>query len=199
MAVTHRTGIFNFADFLELVREDQKADLLDGVIHMAFPESTEHNDLIRWLTGILGGYVDERELGRITVNKVAFRLTPTSAPEPDIAFIRAERMDAIKRGYVDGPPDLAVEIVSSESALRDYEEKRRLYEASGVGEYWIIDPEEQRALFLVRDAARFIESPAPEHVFASRVLPGLRLDVRWLWQRPLPKTRSVLEQLLAVP
>ncbi len=31
-----------------------------------------------------------------------------------------------------------------------------------------------------------------DHIFRSRVLPGLWLDVRWLWQRPLPTTRDLL-------
>lgn len=145
MSIQPRAGTLTFGDFLELVREDQKADLLDGVIFMASPESIAHNDLVSWLTEILGPFVRQRKLGRLTVNKVAFRLAHHVAPEPDIGFVASHREGIIKPGY--GPPDLAVEIVSPESVERDYDRKRRYYETAGVREYWIIDPDERKALF----------------------------------------------------
>ena len=40
-----RTGAYTFDDFLAMVRPDQKADLLDGVIYMASPKGTDHNKL----------------------------------------------------------------------------------------------------------------------------------------------------------
>src|SRR3990172_9509774 len=103
-------GTTPFSDFLELIREDQKADLLDGVVHLASPENSEHNDLLRWLTVVLDLFIEERRLGRLTINKVAYRLSDRTAPEPDLGFVAAHRVDRIKPGYVDGPPDLAVEI-----------------------------------------------------------------------------------------
>jgi len=48
-----RTGPYTFDDFCEMVREDQKADLIDGVIYMASPENTEANDLFVWLSHCL--------------------------------------------------------------------------------------------------------------------------------------------------
>ena len=189
-------GTTTFSDFLELIREDQKADLLDGVIYLASPENADHNDLLRWLTVVLDLFIEERRLGRLTINKVAYRLSDRTAPEPDLAFVAANRLDRIKPGYVDGPPDLAVEIVSPDSVDRDYEEKRRRYEAAGVLEYWIIDPLESTATFLVREGDAFAEQVSNEHVYQSRVLEGFELDTRWLFQRPLPATMPIVRRLL---
>ncbi|MFH1108606.1 MAG: Uma2 family endonuclease [Planctomycetota bacterium] len=189
-------GTTTFSDFLELIREDQKADLLDGVIYLASPENADHNDLLRWLTVVLDLFIEDRRLGRLTINKVAYRLSDRTAPEPDLAFVAANRIDRIKPGYIDGPPDLAVEIVSPDSVDRDYEEKRRRYEAAGVLEYWIIDPLESTATFLVREGDVFVEQIAREHLYHSRVLEGFELDVRWLWQRPLPATMPIVRRLL---
>jgi len=190
------TGTTTFSEFLELIQEDQKADLLDGVIHLSSPENTEHNDILVWLTAVLKPYIEERTLGRLTVNKVAYRLSDRTAPEPDLAFIAADRIDRIKPGYVDGPPDLAVEIVSPESADRDYEDKRRRYEAAGVLEYWIIDPLENVATFFVRAGEAFVEKHPREHIYESRTLARLEFDVRWLRQRPLPPTMPIVLRLL---
>ena len=72
-------------------------------------------------------------------------------------------------------------------------------EEAGVSEYWIIDADEKKALFLVRDAGSgFVEARLDETLFRSRILPGLVLDVRWFWQRPLPETPPIVQALLAV-
>jgi len=47
-----------------------------------------------------------------------------------------------------------VEVVSPDSVERDYQLKRDAYEQAGVQSYWIIDPDEKRALFLVQVAGR---------------------------------------------
>lgn len=196
MVVRRRVGIYSFTDFLELIREDQKADLLDGAIHMASPEGIEHNQLVVWLSMVLGPCVEERRLGRLFVNRVAFRLTKDSAPEPDVAVVVTARLGQLRSGYVDGPPDLAIEIVSPDSVERDYAHKRELYERHGVGEYWIIDPAERTAAFLLREGDRLIEAKPADGTFTSRVLAGLRLEIAWLFQSPLPPTRAVVDQLL---
>jgi len=197
MPTQTRPGSCSFADFLELIQEDQKADLIDGVIFMASPESVEHNDLVGWLNTLLRLFVEERCPGKVTVNRVAYRLAPKTAPEPDLAYTRAERLHIARKGYMDGPPDLAIEIVSPDSVNRDYESKRARYEEAGVQEYWIIDPDEQRATFLVRASGGFTEAQTPGHIFRSQVLPGFALDIRWLWEKPLPKTGPIITAMLA--
>ncbi len=197
MATRTRSGPFSFGDFLELIQEDQKADLVDGVIYMASPENLDHNRLVSWLDKVLGLFVEERRLGEVTINRVAYRLSTRNAPEPDLAFVRTERLGIMKKGYVDGAPDLAVEIVSPDSVARDYEDKRRRYEEAGVGEYWIIDPDEATATFLVSAAGGFAEKPPEEQIFRSHVIPGFVIDVRWLWQRPLPPTLAIVQTMLS--
>ncbi len=191
-------GPCTFADFLELIREDQKADLIDGVIYLASPENIDHNKLLGWLYKVLGSFIEERELGVLTINRVAYRLSDKTAPEPDLAFVRKERERQIERtGHMEGPPDLAIEIVSPDSSRRDYVRKRSRYEEAGVEEYWIIDPDEQKAVFLVRESGRFVEAQLDGYVHRSRVVPGFALDVRWLWQRPLPKTSAIVASILS--
>jgi Uma2 family endonuclease len=124
MSIRSRVGPVTFAQFLEIVREDQKADLIDGIIYMASPENVEHNELVGWLSALMGLYVRHRRLGRVAVNRVAYRLGERTGPEPDLAFVRAEREAIIKHGYVDGPPDLTIEFISPDSVDRDYHDKR---------------------------------------------------------------------------
>ncbi|MGE0479251.1 MAG: Uma2 family endonuclease [Phycisphaerae bacterium] len=196
MAIQARTGSTLFADFLELVRGDQKADLIDGVIYMASPENLEHNELSTWLAGALGAYVRRRQLGRVVSSRVAFRLATNNSPEPDIAFIAASRLHLIRPGYVDGPPDVAIEIVSPDSVQRDYEQKRTQYETAGVAEYYIFDADERPATFLLREQERFVDRSPAHGPFESGAIAALRIDPLWLWQRPLPDALATVQQLL---
>ena len=187
-----RQGITTFEEFLEIAPDGQKADLLDGVIYMASPDNTDAADLNLWLAILLYTFVDSNDLGKIYTSRVAYRLGPKQGPEPDIGFVPKELEFTRRRGYIDGPPTLAVEIVSPDSVARDYVQKRAVYESAGVREYWIIDPDEKQATFLRLRGGRYVTVKPKNLIFFSQVLPGFRIDVRWLWKTPRPRTHDVL-------
>jgi Uma2 family endonuclease len=90
-----------------------------------------------------------------------------------------------------------IEIVSPESGPRDRGEKYYEYEAAGVREYWLIDPERQHAEFyrLNKQHRYDLISPDDQGIYRSHVIPGFWLKVGWLWQRPLPRVLDVLKEL----
>src|SRR5689334_22357881 len=130
---------FTFDDFCVRVTDGQKADLIDGVIYMASPDNWDNGLFFSWLYTVIAGYVSQRELGQVVGSRVAFYLDEYNSPEPDIAFVRTSRLKLARKVEFNGPPDLAIEIVSPDSIARDYEDKRELYRHAGVREYWIID------------------------------------------------------------
>lgn len=197
MNVTNRHGINTFEDFCATIRSDQKADLIDGVIYMASPENTEANDLFCWLLTLLRLYAEEKNLGRVLGQRVALRLEDRNGPEPDILFVKEENADRIQRGHILGPVDLAIEIVTPDSAQRDYEEKRNQYEQHGIFEYWIVDEELQTVTALRLSAkGKYREVKPVKGILHSTSLPGFWLRLEWLWQDPRPKTMATLLQLL---
>jgi Uma2 family endonuclease len=194
-----RSGPYTFDDFCAIVRDGQKADLINGVIYMASPDSFQTSRLCGWLYSLMRDYVEERELGEVHGPRNAFRVNDRNSPEPDIAFIAKARLARTEEGsYFPGGPDLAVEVVSPESVDRDYRDKVRLYESAGVREYWIIDEDAARITLLrLDDKRRYREVKAVDGDFRSRVLPGFRLRADWLFKHPRPKKSVVLKMLLA--
>lgn len=194
-----RTKLYTFEDFCALIPDGQKADLIDGVIYMASPDSIDNNDIGVWLLRILADYVDELLLGgKLSASRVAYRLDKHSGPEPDIGYIGPGKLEHVFPGYIDCAPDVAIEIVSQESKERDYVSKRDKYEKAGVREYWIIDPLHKKVTFLRLGVDGLFKQVRPRGgVYTSKVIPGFWFRPEWLWQEPLPSKKTTLSAILA--
>jgi Uma2 family endonuclease len=164
---------------------------------MASPENTDANDLFGWLFMVIRGYVRRTKQGQVFGSRVALRLDKEHGPEPDIAFVRTEHLDRIKRGFVAGAADLAVEIVSPDSVERDYYRKRELYEEYGISEYWIIDEMDQSVTLLRLKKGKYRQVRAKKGEFYSGVLSGFWLRPEWLWQEPRPDEFDTVLEILA--
>src|SRR5262249_11486653 len=128
MRTLARPGPFTFEDFCALVAEDQKADLIDGTIYLAPPETPAENALFLLLLLIVADVAEARNAGEVYGGRVALRLDDRNGPEPDILFLSNDHLRRVGREWIDGPADLVVEMVSPESVERDYEKKRKQYE-----------------------------------------------------------------------
>lgn len=184
--------------FYRLVPDGQKADLIDGVIYMASPDSRRSNELAGFVEFLLRGYSEARGVGgQVFVNRFAFELSELRAPEPDVAYVRPERVHLIGETGMKGGPDVAAEVVSRESRARDYGEKKQLYQEAAVSEYWILDPLQQRVEFHRLQKDRYELAPLTEnHRYHCDVIPGFFLDVDWLLADPLPNVYECLQGLL---
>lgn len=112
--------------------------------------------------------------------------------EPDILYIAPEKLERVRDTYIDGPADLVIEIVSPESVDRDRDDKFFEYQAAGIREYWMIDPETRGAMFFRLDERGRYYRVEPENgIFVSEVISGLSLRPEWFWQASLPTMADV--------
>jgi Uma2 family endonuclease len=183
--------------FNAIVGDGQKADLIDGVIYMASPDTVENDQIASCLHTVLRSYVEKRDLGRVFGSRFAFVLSKHRAPEPDVAFVRRERLHLVGRHGMEGGPDVAVEVVSRDSRDRDYGDKKRLYLDAGVEEYWLVDPLQRRAEFyrLSGDLYEMVPLEA-NRIFRSVAVRGFWLDVDWLFTEPPVKAVEKLQEIL---
>ena len=191
--------LYTVEEFFDLTAYE-KADLIDGVIYVASPDSILNDDLTYFIRYLMSEFADSRSLGKVQGNRVAFVLGPRRSPEPDVAFVSTARLDLIAPTRVLGAPDIAVEITATESRKRDYEDKKHLYESAGVCEYWLIDPGRRSCFFYLLRDGRYELAPLENgRIFRSETLPGFWLDVEWLFTDPLPDPAACLQQILAGP
>jgi Uma2 family endonuclease len=186
-----------FEEFLASIPDDVHAEWEDGEVIYLTVEA-DNSDLQLFLAALLRFYIDLRSAGRLLAEPFVMKTGPDlPGRSPDLFFVARENAARVKRVYLDGPADLAIEIVSPESGNRDRGAKFEEYEAGGVGEYWLIDPQRQIAEFFVRDPTGVFRQARPDSdgVYRSSVLGGFWLRVDWLWQSPLPPVPSTLKEM----
>jgi Uma2 family endonuclease len=191
-------GKVSFEEYIEWLDEDTRAEWVDGkIILMPSPASIEHQNACGFLYRILSTYVEERELGQVIYAPYVMKMAAiTRGREPDLLFIQRDRLELLTRNYLDGPADLAIEIVSPDSKRRDRKEKFAEYARAGVPEYWLIDPDQQTAEFYhLSEAGKYLRAALDaEGRYHSHVVTGFWLKVDWLWQTPLPPLLEVLRE-----
>jgi Uma2 family endonuclease len=121
---------------------EPRCELQNGIlIPMASP-TRQHQEIVLTTAYALRRHVRAGRLG-VVLMEVDVALPDGSGVIPDICFVRAERESEVltPSGKVRGAPDLAVEVVSPSTRARDAIEKTRLYHATGIAWYWLIDSE----------------------------------------------------------
>ena len=183
--------------------EIKKAELVEGIVYLQTAVHFEqhgrpHSDAVAWLgvycaatPDVLGG------------NNTTVRLDYENEVQPD-ALLRLEpkhggRSHVTEDDYLEGPPELIVEIAAS-SVAYDLHVKRRVYARSGVQEYLAVQMYEQRVdWFVLRGGVYETLTPNADGVLRSEVFPGLWLQPAALFAGELAAMLAVLQEGLDAP
>ncbi len=194
MAIANQTPVLKmtYQEFLDWAGEDTRAEWVNGEVEFMSPVSEEHQDIGIFLLRMIGDFLEDNPLGKLFYESFQMKTTP-SGREPDILFVANANLSRVRTNFLEGAADLVVEIVSPESQERDRNTKYEEYQCAGVREYWLIDLPRQEAIFyqLQSDGLYTASAIGEDGIYHSAVLPGLWIQVEWLWQRPLPTMRSV--------
>jgi len=190
-------GSISYEEFLEWVDEDTHAEWVDGEIHMTSPASYKHQNIKGFLESVFREFVEAFDLGEVLSAGFQMKLPGKSGSgrEPDIIFISKPRLNLLRKTFLDGPADLAIEVVSPESIERDRITKLMEYAAGGVLEYWLLDPNLQEAIFYGLDPQGQYQAKPLDSAgkYYSQVIAGFWLKPEWLWREPLPAVKDVLK------
>ncbi len=185
----------SFEDYLKLNVEGSRLEWIDGKVIGFMSNNLKHQRVGGFLEKIMGLFAEFHNLGEVVQAGYAMKLEAQKrGREPDLVFVRKEKSEILKHEYLNGAADIAVEIILPESVERDRKTKFGEYEAAGVNEYWLIDPEKQEAEFYRLDEnGLYKQIQIDENVFRSEVLDGFFLRLEWLWQENTPTFEALRE------
>lgn len=104
---------------------------------------------------------------------------------PDLCIVLRERLDSVGDRMVEGAPDIAIEILSSDRR-RDLVRKRQLYAEAGVLECWIFDPVNDTATLLELQDGGYVERAVlgADGIVSTPLLPGLSIPLSEVFNNP---------------
>jgi Uma2 family endonuclease len=175
----------------------KKAELIEGVVYVASPVRSRshgqpHAAIMCWLSAYWAATPGVDLNDNATV-----RLDLDNEPQPD-ALLRLEELVGgqsrlSEDDYIEGAPELVVEIAAS-SATKDLHEKKRSYRRNGVQEYIVWQVMDQKLDWFCWQNGDYISLTADDNgVIQSRVFPGLWLDVSALLALNLTQLLTVLQ------
>lgn len=165
--------------FYNDITGEQKVEFINGEIIIHSPAQKQHGRILFRLAHLIDIHVMHRQLGFVCGEKLMIALTRNDY-EPDICFFRKEKADqTTDRQTLFPAPDFIVEVLSPSTQARDRGIKFDDYQAHGIEEYWIIDPEREQL-----EQYRLVNNQY-ENVLTSRsgtvhsyVIEGFQIPVR---------------------
>lgn len=158
---------------------------------LAYKSTFEHGVIEANLTAELRNFLKGKSLGRVSGSSAEFRFLEKTAEnknprrQPDISFVRQERLPSRFRSYPDLAPDLAIEIVLPSDKLYEAEARIHEYQQAGVKLVWIVNPY-SRTVDVYRQKAgvklqRYVEG---DELDGEDVIPGLKLAISDIFDYP---------------
>ncbi|NBC17308.1 MAG: Uma2 family endonuclease [Bacteroidetes bacterium] len=170
---------WTYDDLREMPETMDRYEIIDGTLYMSPSANVwRHQRAAGNLYMMLRHWLDAHDWGEVYFAPADVVMTPDKAVQPDLFVVAKERLDIVD-AYVDGVPDLIVEVVSPSSITYDRKTKYNLYEKVGVREYWIVDPEAHTVDVFVRREGRFdlLDTFAAGDTAASVLLDGFSAAV----------------------
>ncbi len=127
--------------FLELGEDPPgvRLELVNGEIAVRPSPVPNHAYVVLSLARILGNHIEQHDLGQL-FHDVDTIFGEHDVRRPDLLFFRKNRLHLIGEKAMEGPPDLAVEVLSLGNVRTDRRDKFKLYAQGKVRYYWIVDP-----------------------------------------------------------
>lgn len=182
--------------FYAELRDDQKAEFINGEVIVHSPAKVKHLQATKRLVNIVSTYVDKHRLGTVFAEKALVCLSRNDY-EPDIVFYGTDKAGTFEPDQMKLPaPDLVVEVLSASTEKRDRGIKLEDYAEHGVAEYWIVDAEAEVVELYVLDAGQYrLQSRKDDGELHSVVVPDLRVPVRAIFDAR--ESLETLQRILA--
>lgn len=173
-------------EFMALAKDGHRYEIVNGELIDMGNSGALHGYICSLLVAALASYVLSKKLGVILDSSTAFKMKSGNRRSPDISFFSKERlqgMTELPTGFLEGAPDLAVEILSPGNTVEEIETKITEYFDNGARLVWVISPTQHYILVYrcAQEPDRLLKSV--DSLDGEDVIPGFTLPVAELFQK----------------
>ncbi len=162
-------------DVFKMLPEGTRCELINSIIYITPAPLVNHQSIVGTLAGLFYAYVKKKKAGNFFISPIdVFLDRNKNAFQPDLVFVSNKNLSIIKENGIYGSPDLVIEVLSPGTQVFDLTKKKKVYEKSGVKEYWIVDPFTMQCTCFILINQKFVEhsnqkgrliSPLLKHTF----------------------------------
>jgi Uma2 family endonuclease len=161
-------------------RDDRRYELVAGRVVPMSPVGFDHGRIVSELIFLLRQHLLHTNAGSVFAElgvKLASR--PDTVRAPDVSYIRRDRIPSpAPGGFWNGPPDLAIEVLSPDDRPGDVRDKVQEYLSHGVLVVVVVDPD-SKTVAIHRPARPAVHVRDEEAcVDLDDVVPGFRCTTR---------------------
>ena len=168
-------------EFMNIDDEPNRHELIKGELLTMTPPKPLHGWIVTNLTLLLGQHVKVNRLGVVyTESGYHLERGPDTVLGPDLSFVPAERVDQSGEHYYEGPPDLAVEVLSPGDRKGYVERKLAVYLETGTRSVWLVDPRRRTVEVISSSGERRTLHETDELV--DDTVPGFRVKVSEIFE-----------------
>ena len=182
-----REGYFTYGDYL-VWPDEERWELIEGIAYAMSPAPGRWHQ--QYLGNLFFQFFAFFEGKACKVFSAPFDVRLPAFPDqldgeidtvvqPDLCVV-CDKAKLDDRGCR-GAPDLAVEVLSPSTAVKDLREKFSLYERQRVREFWILHPAEKLVQIFLLDGSGSYGKPkvfAAEDAVPSAIFEGLVIDLK---------------------
>lgn len=165
---------------------DSPSELVDGKLRVMSPTNFRHGLISAHLAFILKLYMREHpNVGVVVGEETGFRINDPRHPvqAPDAAFVSAARVPRATHDvddpldhFMDGAPDLAIEILSPSDVFTETQEKALRWLTAGAREVWLVDGRHE-VVYVLRPREEMRALRRDDVLSSPHLLPGFSLPL----------------------
>lgn len=172
--------LITVAELFEMeLEEGYYYELLNGHIVKKQAPSPMHQEAVSNINWFLNNFIREKDLGKVYTSPIDVFFDKYNNTQPDILFIKKERLFIVTEHGIEGHPDLIVEVLSPSTYRNDRVGKMQLYCEFGVSEYWIVDPNNKaiEVYSLENNAYKMAFIAVETGEITSNILTDFKMDI----------------------
>ena len=182
---TNLVKLWTDAEFMALPDDGHHYEIISGKLVDMGNSGALHGYICSLLLVALGSYIVPKKLGVILDSSTAFKMKNGNKRSPDIAFFTKERLQGMKTlpsGYLEGAPDLVVEVLSPGNTVEEIDEKLSEYFENGSRLVWVVSPTQHYILVYRSAKEPDLLLKVKDFLDGEEVIPGFSLAIADLFQ-----------------